>query len=208
VPVDDMIVSGIEHVGREAIREVCEQLADVELIHWEPLTGANEGHIIGNAKIRSRGVDVVTGDRVSPVEIRFPNKPGAGHREKENEPMSADKPREGTGPLSPWQGVLSPNPSGELSPVEQTRSPKSIISRKIFIVHGHDGEAKAEVARFLEKLGFTPIILHEQANKGRTIIEKVESTSDVGFAVVLLTPDDEGNQKGNIQSPVLAKTWF
>jgi hypothetical protein len=43
---------------------------------------------------------VVTGDRVSPLEIRFPNKPEAGHREKENEPMSADKPREGTGPLS------------------------------------------------------------------------------------------------------------
>ena len=40
VPVDDMIVSAIEHVGREDIREVCEQLADVELIHWEPLTGA------------------------------------------------------------------------------------------------------------------------------------------------------------------------
>ena len=45
VPVDDIIVSGIEHVGREAIREVCEQLADVELIHWEPLTGANEGPV-------------------------------------------------------------------------------------------------------------------------------------------------------------------
>ena len=104
VPVDDIIVSGIEHVGREAIREVCEQLADVELIRWEPLTGANEGPV----------ESMWYGDRVSPLEIRFPNKPEAGHREKENEPMSADKPREGTGPLSSWQGFLPPNPSGEL----------------------------------------------------------------------------------------------
>jgi hypothetical protein len=73
VPVDDMIVSRVEYVGREAIRAVCEQLADVELIHWEPLTEANEGHIIGNAKITGLGADVVTGDRVSPIEIRFPN---------------------------------------------------------------------------------------------------------------------------------------
>jgi hypothetical protein len=73
VPVDDMIVSRIEHVGREAIRAVCEQLAGVDLIHWGPLTGANEGHIVGNAKITGLGADVVTGDRVSPIEIRFPN---------------------------------------------------------------------------------------------------------------------------------------
>ena len=28
------------------------------------------------------------------------------------------------------------------------------------------------------------------------MIEKVEANSDVGFAVVLLTPDDEGRKKG------------
>lgn len=66
------------------------------------------------------------------------------------------------------------------------------MSKKIFIVHGHDGEARETVARFIGNLGFEPIILHEQANKGRTVIEKVEANSDVGFAVVLLTPDDLG----------------
>jgi len=65
-------------------------------------------------------------------------------------------------------------------------------SRNIFVVHGHDEAAKQSVARFLEKLGLNPIILHEQPNKGRTIIEKFEEHSDVGFAVVLLTPDDMG----------------
>ncbi len=65
-------------------------------------------------------------------------------------------------------------------------------SSKVFIVHGHDGEARETVARFLNNIGFEPVILNEQANKGRTIIEKVEANSDVGFAVVLLTPDDVG----------------
>ena len=36
------------------------------------------------------------------------------------------------------------------------------------------------------------MILHEQANRGKTIIEKLESNSDVAFAVALLTPDDVG----------------
>jgi predicted nucleotide-binding protein len=69
-------------------------------------------------------------------------------------------------------------------------------ARKVFVVHGHDDGARESVARFLEKIGFQAIILHEQANQGRTIIEKVEAYADVGFAVVLLTPDDEGGVKG------------
>jgi predicted nucleotide-binding protein len=68
-------------------------------------------------------------------------------------------------------------------------------SRKIFIVHGHDGEAKEATARFLANLDFEPIILHEQANGGRTVIEKFENYSDVAFAVVLLTPDDMASSK-------------
>ena len=70
-------------------------------------------------------------------------------------------------------------------------------TNKIFIVHGHDGEARETVARFVNNIGFEPIILHEQASKGRTIIEKVEANSDVGFAIVLLTPDDLGRTKTN-----------
>lgn len=67
--------------------------------------------------------------------------------------------------------------------------------RKIFVVHGHDEAAKQAVARFLGKLNLNPIILHEQPDGGRTIIQKFEDYSDVGFAVVLLTPDDIGYKK-------------
>lgn len=84
-----------------------------------------------------------------------------------------------------------------------TVTPKLVkpMSNKVFIVHGHDGEARETVARFLGKIGFDPIILNEQPNRGRTIIEKVEANSDVGFAVVLLTPDDEGCAKGSAMEP-------
>lgn len=71
-------------------------------------------------------------------------------------------------------------------------SPRKISTRKIFIVHGHDTELTNESARFLEKLKLQPIILHEQPNQGQTVIEKFEAYSEVGFAVVLLTPDDVG----------------
>lgn len=73
--------------------------------------------------------------------------------------------------------------------------------RKAFVVHGHHEGIRESVARFLEQLGFEAIILHEQANQGRTVIEKIEAHGDVGFAVVLLSPDDEGNTKGETPQP-------
>lgn len=87
-------------------------------------------------------------------------------------------------------------------------TPKLVTPRssKIFVVHGHDEGAREAVARFLERLGFEAIILHEQANRGRTIIEKVEANGDVGFAVVLLTPDDEGCVKGASPRPEPGRT--
>ena len=65
-------------------------------------------------------------------------------------------------------------------------------ARTAFIVHGHDEGSREAVARFLERIGIVPVILHEQPNKGRTLIEKFEHHRDVGFAVILLTPDDVG----------------
>lgn len=79
-----------------------------------------------------------------------------------------------------------------------TRLKGSSAGAKIFVVHGHDGAVKLQVAEFLEKLtGERPVILHEKADTGRTVIEKFEDyASEAGFAVVLLTADDEGKAKG------------
>lgn len=68
---------------------------------------------------------------------------------------------------------------------------------KVFIVHGHDDGAKETVARFVDKLGFQAVILHEQVDSGDTIIEKLEKHTDVGFAIVLYTECDIGGVKSN-----------
>lgn len=71
--------------------------------------------------------------------------------------------------------------------------PSARNKRKVFIVHGRDNEAKQEVARFISALGLEPIILHEQASAGMTIIEKIERyANDADFALVLYTPCDHG----------------
>jgi predicted nucleotide-binding protein len=67
----------------------------------------------------------------------------------------------------------------------------------VFLVHGHDEGAKHAVARFLEQIGVTPVILQEQINRGMTVIEKFEDfASRAGFAVILMTPDDIGHPVG------------
>lgn len=68
-------------------------------------------------------------------------------------------------------------------------------NKKVFVVHGHDNEAKQELARVLEKSDFEAIILHEQPNAGKTIIEKIERFSDVGYAIILYTECDKGRDK-------------
>lgn len=73
----------------------------------------------------------------------------------------------------------------------------NINSNEVFIVHGRDNEAKLEIARYLEKLTLKPIILHEQASGGKTIIEKIEEYTNVRYAVVLYTPCDVGGLKGS-----------
>jgi predicted nucleotide-binding protein len=70
----------------------------------------------------------------------------------------------------------------------------------IFVVHGHDDLVKLEVSSFIKELGFNPIILHEQASGGATIIEKIESYSSVGYGVVLYTPCDIGGKNEETHS--------
>ena len=63
---------------------------------------------------------------------------------------------------------------------------------RVFIVHGHDEGPKEAVARFVTGMGLEPVILHEQASRGMTVLEKLIANGDVGYAIVLLTPDDLG----------------
>lgn len=62
-------------------------------------------------------------------------------------------------------------------------------------MYGHDSTARDQLEAMLRRWGLEPLILDQLPSEGQTIIEKlVSSTSDVGFAVVLATPDDEGHK--------------
>lgn len=94
--------------------------------------------------------------------------------------------------ISSVANILSPNPLYEFSKMIS----KPIAGKNVFIVHGKEDKPKLELARMLEKLGFNVIILSEQPDKGRTIIEKLEQeTIDIGYAFVILTPDDVGMER-------------
>lgn len=80
---------------------------------------------------------------------------------------------------------------------------------KVFVVHGHDEAAREAVARFIEQIGFEAIILHERPNKGRTIITKFrDEAADVGFAVVLMTPDDIVGDRPRARQNVVFELGF
>jgi predicted nucleotide-binding protein len=64
------------------------------------------------------------------------------------------------------------------------------LSNRVFVVHGHDEKSKAEVEGLLTQWGLEPIVLHRQADQGLTIIEKFERHADVGYAVIMMTPDE------------------
>lgn len=98
--------------------------------------------------------------------------------------------------LKEKKNVIILPPMRSANPIQgSTERSISIMSNKVFIVHGHDDAAKLEMARTLEKAGFEAIILHEQPDEGRTIIEKFENYADVSFAVILYTECDLGRAK-------------
>lgn len=88
------------------------------------------------------------------------------------------------------------------------------LSRRVFVVHGHDEAMRTEVVRALEQLDLVPVVLSEKPDLGRTIIEKFEHEADVGYAVILYSPDDKfSDQEGQSverprQNVVLEQGYF
>jgi hypothetical protein len=72
-----------------------------------------------------------------------------------------------------------------------------LSASRVFLVHGQNEAVRESTARLLQKLGLDPIILNEQLNEGRTLIEKLENHADVAYAVVLLTADDSGGERNS-----------
>lgn len=91
------------------------------------------------------------------------------------------------------------------NPASATGDATGFNKSQVFIVHGHDEIAKFEMVDFIEELGLEPIILHMQASSGRTIIEKIEHYSNVGFGIVLYTPCDVGSKAGVLNNNYRAR---
>lgn len=70
---------------------------------------------------------------------------------------------------------------------------------QVFIVHGHDEHAKNDAKAYVESKGLEPIILHLQASGGRTIIEKIDHYSNVGFGIILYTECDIGAKRDTLE---------
>lgn len=86
--------------------------------------------------------------------------------------------------------LAEPSAFADQGPFVESPAPDA---RQVFVVHGRDHAARDRVARFVDRLGLEAIILDEQSNRGRTLIEKFEQHAlNVGYAIVLLTPDDFG----------------
>jgi predicted nucleotide-binding protein len=67
------------------------------------------------------------------------------------------------------------------------------MKKNVFVIHGRDRSMRETVSEYIKSLGLEPVILFKQTNKGNTIIEKIEEcVRECSYAVVLLSPDDEG----------------
>jgi predicted nucleotide-binding protein len=98
--------------------------------------------------------------------------------------------------VSPQVAIdLLPNASTETVRYPKPTVPDPMTS--IFVVHGHARAELHETVRVLERAtGLEVIVLHEQPNAGRTILEKFEDhAAATSYAVVLLTPDDTGRAR-------------
>jgi len=72
----------------------------------------------------------------------------------------------------------------QIQPIETNTSGHA----KVLLVYGRDHIAKDITVKFLDKIGISSLVLHEQIRGGQSIIEKIEENLGIGFAIVLYTP--------------------
>jgi predicted nucleotide-binding protein len=100
--------------------------------------------------------------------------------------------------------IVNANPEFEAKP-------NKVNGNTVFIIHGHDGHLKTEVQLLLHRAGVNNIVLHELADKGRNIVEKlIEETDSANYAIALLSPDDiliDGSKRAR-QNVILEIGYF
>jgi len=90
-------------------------------------------------------------------------------------------------------------PAPAASATSSPPSPQNLAllpPEKVFIVYGHDTDAREQLELLLRRLKMEPVILANLVAEGQTIIEMLEKhRGTVKYACVLLTPDDEGHRR-------------
>jgi predicted nucleotide-binding protein len=86
-------------------------------------------------------------------------------------------------------------PPKRQQPTEEPPLPKGLNQSplrggNVLLIHGRDEGVKEAILEFLEKLELRAIILHEQPDGGKSMMEKFGESPDIHFAIILLTPDD------------------
>ena len=94
--------------------------------------------------------------------------------------------------------TTTPPPQDDLPENVPATDDSGFNKSQVFIVHGHDEHAKADAKSYVESRGLEPIILHLQASGGRTIIEKIDHYTNVGFGIVLYTECDIGAKRDSL----------
>lgn len=104
--------------------------------------------------------------------------------------------------LNAWKssGFAPSTITAEAAPAAEATVARSGVDKRVFIVYGHDQTARDGLELLLRRMGLDPIVLANLPASGDTIIEKLEKylggSGNVGFACVLLTPDDQGHRAG------------
>ena len=201
-----------EHlVAGERIRNTAEHFRDVDTEEgWRQFLECEDEAAIWNDRSSKLLEKLFTGETEAAEYENLPNHPEAPDHDANSQPQLALLPLR----LRKMRSVLEnldlyPEPTRPVQCSEDTRSPTKSTGRSVFVVYGHDDAMKQAVARCLEQLKLRPILLDEEADSGRTIIEKFEAHSaDAIFAVVLLSPDDRCGDKQRARQNVIFEMGY
>lgn len=98
----------------------------------------------------------------------------------------------------------------ELRANSELQQPKSEPARRVFVTHGRSNDWRA-VQTYIEKdIGLLTIELAQEANLGRTIIEKlIDNASRCDSAVIVMTGDDVANEvEARVRENVMHEIGF
>jgi hypothetical protein len=108
----------------------------------------------------------------------------------------------------------SPMPAPAPAPATPMSTTAGAERRDVLVVCGHDTVVSGEVARFLRKAELDAILMHEQGSDALTDVERLERHSGVGFAVVLLPPEEEkaaptnGGHRPRSRAALVAELYY